>query len=160
YASAPFFTGFIEGYLTMDAIAALAFGIIVVNAFKERGVTTQRNLVTSTLKSGVITGIALILVYASLGWIRVYMAAPDSFELGGELLSAATQIMFGNFGALLLRIIVTLACFTTSVGLVVATGQFFNKVAQIPFRWVILIFSGGCCCIAKQAIDTHIVFCA
>lgn len=158
YASAPFFTGFIEGYLTMDAIAALAFGIIVVNAFKERGVTTQRNLVTSTLKSGVITGIALILVYASLGWIGVKMAAHDSFENGGEILSTATQIMFGNFGALLLGIIVTLACFTTSVGLVVATGQFFNKVAKIPYRWVILIVTGGSYLIANQGLDTIIAY--
>src|SRR5699024_7301861 len=33
YTSAPFFTGFVEGYLTMDAIAALALGLIVVTAF-------------------------------------------------------------------------------------------------------------------------------
>src|SRR5699024_1487249 len=52
YVSSPFFTGFVEGYLTMDAIAAFAFGIIVVNAFKERGISTQSNLIKSTLKSG------------------------------------------------------------------------------------------------------------
>src|SRR5699024_11002813 len=51
YKSAPFFSGFVEGYLTMDAIAALAFGIIVVQAFKENGVTTQRGLIKSTLKA-------------------------------------------------------------------------------------------------------------
>ena len=44
YATAPFFTGFLEGYLTMDTIAALAFGIIVITALKEKGVQSQQEL--------------------------------------------------------------------------------------------------------------------
>ena len=38
YASQPFFQGFLEGYNTMDAIAGLAFGIIVVNVIRSLGV--------------------------------------------------------------------------------------------------------------------------
>ncbi|PAV31439.1 branched-chain amino acid transport system II carrier protein [Virgibacillus profundi] len=156
YTSSPFFTGFVEGYLTMDAIAALAFGIIVVNAFKERGITTKQDLVKSTLKAGLITGIGLIAVYASIGWIGAKMAAHGTFTNGGEILSNAANLMFGSFGALLLGVIVSLACFTTSVGLVVAAGQFFNKITGISYNWIILIVTIASYIIANQGLNTII----
>ncbi|MFD1036959.1 branched-chain amino acid transport system II carrier protein [Virgibacillus byunsanensis] len=158
YESSPFFTGFVEGYLTMDAIAALAFGIIVVNAFKERGVTTQQQLVKSTLKAGIITGIGLITVYGSIGWIGAKMADQGTYTNGGEILSSAAHMIFGSFGTLLLGVIVALACFTTSVGLVVASGQFFNKVTRVPYRWIILCVTIGSYLIANQGLNTIINF--
>lgn len=158
YASSPFFSGFVEGYLTMDAIAALAFGIIVVNAFKERGIQTKEGLVKATLKAGSITGIALIAVYVSIGWIGAKMAGQGTFENGGEILSVAAEMIFGSFGALLLGAIVTLACFTTSVGLVVAAGQFFTRITRIPYIWVIIIVTLASYIIANQGLDTIISY--
>ena len=38
YASHPFFAGFLEGYNTMDALASLAFGIIVVQVIRDLGI--------------------------------------------------------------------------------------------------------------------------
>src|SRR5699024_12455160 len=106
YTSAPFFTGFVEGYLTMDAIAALALGLIIVTAFKERGVTSQRQMVLSTIKAGIVTGIGLAAVYAFLGWVGAKMAAHGSYEIGGGRLTSAATSLFGDFGRLLLYIIV------------------------------------------------------
>lgn len=62
FITAPFFAGFSEGYLTMDAIGALAFGIIVINALKDRGVTKRKDLAESTSKAGFIAGIALTII--------------------------------------------------------------------------------------------------
>jgi len=158
YTSAPFFTGFIEGYLTMDAIAALAFGIVVVNAFKERGVTTQKGLVKATGKAGAITAIGLIIVYSALGWIGSKMASHGEYTNGGEILSAAANNMFGSFGALLLGIIVALACFTTCVGLVVAAGQFFEKVTPFSYKSIALIITAGSFIISNQGLETIISY--
>lgn len=158
YASSPFFTGFVEGYLTMDAIAALAFGIIVVNAFKDRGISTQRGLIKSTLKAGIVTGSALIAVYASIGWIGAKMADQGTFTNGGEILSAAANYMFGNFGTLLLGVIVALACFTTCVGLVVASGQFFHRVTNVSYHWIIIIVTFTSYLIANQGLEMIISY--
>ena len=38
YAGKPFFTGFLAGYNTMDALASLAFGIVVVQVIRGLGV--------------------------------------------------------------------------------------------------------------------------
>lgn len=158
YASSPFFTGFVEGYLTMDAIAALAFGIIVVNAFKDRGVTTQRELVKSTLKAGIVTGTGLIIVYGSIGWIGAKMATVGTFSSGSDILSSAANMVFGSLGTLLLGIIVALACFTTCVGLVVACGQFFSKITSMSYSWIILFTTIVSYLIANQGLNTIISY--
>ncbi|TMN22062.1 branched-chain amino acid transport system II carrier protein [Lentibacillus cibarius] len=156
YAESPLFTGFVEGYLTMDAIAALAFGIIVVNAFKDRGITSREALIQSTLKAGLVAGIGLVSVYASIGWIGTRLGATGSFSNGGDILSSAANMMFGNFGAILLGIIVALACLTTSVGLVVACGQFFHRLTDFSYHWIVALVTIVSYLIANQGLNTII----
>ncbi len=153
YHTAPFFSGFVEGYLTMDAIAALAFGIIVVTAYKDSGVQDKKTLVTSTLKAGIISGAALTLVYGSLGWIGAKMAAQGSFDNGGQILSSATQLVYGNFGLLLLGLIVALACFTTSIGLTVACAQYFARTTRFSYKQIAAIVSIASFLIANLGLN-------
>ncbi|WP_027953338.1 branched-chain amino acid transport system II carrier protein [Halobacillus kuroshimensis] len=140
YASQPFFTGFVEGYLTMDAIASLAFGILVVSSFRERGVTEPRQVTLSTLKAGLVTAAGLTSVYVAIGWIGAKMAVEGTYDNGSAILSGAAQIMFGDTGTVLLGVIVGLACLTTCVGLTVACGQFFSKrVRKLSYHSVIVL---------------------
>ncbi|WP_217588113.1 branched-chain amino acid transport system II carrier protein [Lentibacillus saliphilus] len=156
YASAPFFKGFVEGYLTMDAIGALAFGIIVVSAYRNEGITKKSTLIKETLKSGLITGLGLVLVYVSIGWIGAKMGTFGTFSNGGDILSAAAEHIFGSFGALLLGVIVALACFTTSVGLVVAAGQFFSRITKLSYGKVAVLVTLVSFIIANQGLNTII----
>jgi len=128
YTASPFATGFLEGYLTMDTIAALAFGIIVVGAVQQKKALERRQIVRETVKAGVIAGVGLSFVYVTVGLLGAKMASGSQFENGGEILTAAAKLIFGVPGMLLLGLIVTLACFTTAVGLVAATSQFFHKL--------------------------------
>ncbi|MGI8313474.1 branched-chain amino acid transport system II carrier protein [Halobacillus mangrovi] len=140
YASQPFFAGFIEGYLTMDAIASLAFGIIVVTSFRDRGVTNPKELTIRTLKAGLVTAVGLASVYVAIGWIGAKMATEGNFANGSAILSGAAQLMYGQPGTLLLGVIVALACFTTCVGLTVACGQFFSKrISGLSYKVVITV---------------------
>src|SRR5699024_1717813 len=70
YAEAPFVTGFLEGYFTMDAVAALAFGIVVINGLKDKGAKTKQDLVKGSIGAAVLAGIGLTVVYVSLDWER------------------------------------------------------------------------------------------
>ncbi|QAS53222.1 branched-chain amino acid transport system II carrier protein [Halobacillus litoralis] len=140
YEAQPFFTGFVEGYLTMDAIASLAFGIIVVSSFRDRGVTDPKELTSRTLKAGLVTAAGLASVYIAIGWIGAKMATEGTYDNGSAILSGAAQIMYGDVGTVLLGLIVGLACFTTCVGLTVACGQFFSKrIPGLSYQAVILI---------------------
>lgn len=54
YIDAAFMTGFKEGYNTMDALASLAFGIVVINAIKSTGITDRKEIAKATWKSGIL----------------------------------------------------------------------------------------------------------
>lgn len=128
YEAAPFFTGFLEGYLTMDTIAALAFGIVVIGAIQQKKSLERKQIVRETMKAGIIAGAGLAFVYVTVGLLGAKMASVGTYDNGGTILTEAAKLMFGTPGMLLLGLIVTLACFTTAVGLVSATSQFLMKM--------------------------------
>lgn len=128
YQNHPFIKGFLEGYLTMDTIGALAFGIIVVSALKDRGVLATSSIRKYALRSGIVAGIGLAFVYSSIGWLGAKMSGLGEYSNGSDILSAGAQLLFGTGGSWLLGVIVILACYTTAVGLTVATAQYFKKI--------------------------------
>ncbi|KEF37865.1 branched-chain amino acid uptake carrier [Schinkia azotoformans MEV2011] len=140
YKSDAFFTGFLEGYNTMDALAALAFGIVILSAIKKRGVKDSKQLRNYTLKASLIAGILLSIIYVSLGVIGARMAGTATFENGTEILSAAATLLLGQNGTMLLGLIFTLACFTTVVGLTTACGHYFSElIPKANYKTVVLV---------------------
>ncbi|MFD1032755.1 branched-chain amino acid transport system II carrier protein [Metaplanococcus flavidus] len=143
YLDSPFLTGFLEGYNTMDALASLVFGIIVIAAVRKLGVTSAKGVLSATLKSSVIAAALLATVYTGIA----YLGATSTntlglLDTGGPVLSGASSHYFGTFGMLLLAVIITLACLTTAVGLIVANAGFFNKLTPIiNYKIYVVIFS-------------------
>lgn len=66
YRTAPFSNGFVNGYLTMDTLGAMVFGIVIVNAARSRGVTEARLLTRYTVWAGLMAGVGLTLLYLAL----------------------------------------------------------------------------------------------
>jgi LIVCS family branched-chain amino acid:cation transporter len=140
YSSFPFFRGFVDGYLMMDAIASIAFGTFVIAMFKERGITDQTQLFKGTVYSASIAAICLALVYFGIGYIGVITAPTTIFENGGGLLTYAANVAYGTFGVILLGGIVTLACLTTCIGLISACGQYFNSIfPKFSYQTIVIL---------------------
>jgi len=154
YQTASLFKGFIDGYSTMDALAALAFGIVILTTIKQKGVTDKKQVTAYTVKAGLIAGAALALVYAGIGFIGARMASYGTFDNGTALLSSASTLLLGTSGKVLLGFIFTLACFTTCVGLTIACGQYFSKVApKVSYRTVVTLVTIGSFLIANLGLD-------
>jgi LIVCS family branched-chain amino acid:cation transporter len=129
YATAPFMTGFLEGYNTMDALASLVFGILVIQAILSMGVKTRQGIVTSTIKSGMIAIFFLGVIYAGIAYLgATSTGAFGMLETGGPVLSRAASYYFGTFGTLMLSILIILACLTTAIGLATACGKYFHSL--------------------------------
>lgn len=140
YHTATLFKGIIDGYSTMDALAALAFGIVILTTVKQKGVTDKKQLTAYTIKAGFVAGTALALVYLGIGFLGAKMASYGSFDNGTALLSKASTMLLGNGGKVLLGAIFTLACFTTCVGLTISCGQYFSKIApKLSYRFVVTL---------------------
>lgn len=147
YASAPLVKGFLSGYETMDAIAALNFGFVVAVSIKRFGVKDKKAVTRYTVKSGLIAGSLLTIVY---GMICLIGMRTSGLLVGAEngvvILTANVREAFGEFGLVLLAGIFTLACLTTCVGLITSGGEYFHTLfkEKLSYRaWVYIwtIFS-------------------
>jgi branched-chain amino acid:cation transporter, LIVCS family len=160
YADGPFFKGFVEGYLTMDAIASLVFGGMVIASIKGLGVTSKKSLTKLCIQAALVAAAGLALVYLSLAYIG--STSPDAIgiqENGGSLLSAAANHLFGSFGAVVLGLAILFACLTTAIGLISSCSQYFNKLMpKISYKSFVLIFSLFSAVIANVGLTQLISF--
>ena len=129
YVQEAFFTGVLEGYNTMDALAGLAFGIVVVEAIRGLGVEETGEVAKSTVKAGVFSSLLMALIYVlvTVTGAQSRGVFPAS-ENGGEALARIAEHYFGTAGALILAVTVTVACLKTAVGLITSCGRTFVKL--------------------------------
>ncbi|AWE06894.1 branched-chain amino acid transport system II carrier protein [Lysinibacillus sp. 2017] len=141
YINEAFMTGFKEGYNTMDALASLAFGIIVINAIKRTGVTDKKEIAKATLKSGVFAMALMMLIYGLIAYMGASsVTAIGTFDNGGQIFAAVADHYFGSYGAILLAIIIVLACLKTSIGLITACSEFFHEVfPKVSYKAFVVI---------------------
>lgn len=126
YADTAFFNGFLEGYNTMDALAGLAFGIVVVNVIASLGVKDGDDIAAGTFSSGAITCVMMAVIY--LGACIIGVQSRGGFETsanGGIALAQICSHYFGKPGQIFLTATVTLACLKTSIGLITSISQTF-----------------------------------
>ena len=142
YANSPLLKGFIDGYMTMDAIAALNFGIVIAIALKGMGVTEEKKLVSTTIKAGTIAGMLLVVVYGMLAYLgAVSRTQFGATENGAQSLTNMVFHLFGQNGLILLGLIFSLACLTTSVGLLTSCSQYFERLMpKVSYNvWVTIL---------------------
>lgn len=144
YQGNAFFRSFIEGYLTMDVIAALVFGIVVINALKAEGVTESRAVMKAMIVAGVIAAVGLALVYIALSYVGA--TSPEAIGLqenGGAILALVSTALFGSSGTAILAATIILACLTTAIGLVSACAQYFELAfPRYTYKTYVFLFAG------------------
>jgi LIVCS family branched-chain amino acid:cation transporter len=142
YAQFPLFKGFLVGYNTMDAIAALNFGIVISIALKGMGITEEKKLVSNTIISGAIAGLFLTIIYGMLAYLgAASMTKLGATENGAQTLTNVVFYLFGQKGSVLLGLIFSLACLTTSVGLLTSCSQYFAKLMpKVSYKvWITIL---------------------
>ncbi|WP_042533382.1 branched-chain amino acid transport system II carrier protein [Corynebacterium singulare] len=155
YATSPFVTGLFEGYNTMDAIAGLAFSIVIVNSLRSKGFSKNTELLRGTVVSAVIAGILLATIYLGLAWIGQTMPNGSSYDSGAALLADASNLTLGTTGQAVFSAIVILACMTTAVGLISATSEFFAMlVPKTSYHFWACLFTALSIAFAFQGLET------
>lgn len=129
FAQSAFVGGFLEGYNTMDALAGLAFGIVVVQVIRGLGVTEPGAVAVNTVAAGCLGCGLMGVIYLAVAVVGaesrgLYPAASN----GGEALLTIARHYFGAFGAVILAVTVTFACVKTAVGLITSYSQTFCEL--------------------------------
>lgn len=160
YVQEAFMTGFKEGYNTMDALASLAFGIIVIHAIKRTGITDKKEIAKATWKSGIFAMGLMMLIYGLITFMGASsVKTVGVFDNGGQIFAAVAEHYFGAYGAILLAIIIILACLKTSIGLITACSEFFHEVfPKISYKSFVLALCMISFAIANFGLTNIITF--
>lgn len=161
YAGNSFFQGFLEGYNTMDALAGLAFGIIVIRSIRGLGVTKPENVAADTVKSGILSTALMAIIYFALAILgalsRGYLPVAAN---GGVALSQITEYYFGTFGTILLAVVMAVACLKTALGLIVACADTFYELfpGKLKLKTWTRIFTILAFLVANAGLNTIIAY--
>ena len=129
YQSGALISGFIEGYGTMDAIAGLAFGIVVIDIIRSMGVSDDSDVAKDVLSSGLLTSIPMIVIYVATILIGTQSRGLfETSENGGIALAQISGHYLGWAGSLVLAATITCACLKTAIGLVTSCSDAFSRM--------------------------------
>lgn len=156
YAANPMVKGFLEGYQTMDTIAALNFGLVIAVTIRNLGVENKKSVMRYTVTAGLAAGTILSLVYLMLAYMGMKSSAVYPIqENGAWTLRCIVSQLFGGSGAVLLAAIFTLACLTTCVGLITSISQFFSGLTKkLSYRQWVFVIAGFSFLICNQGLNT------
>lgn len=129
YSRNPLVSGFLDGYLTMDTIAALNFGIIISLNIRAMGLCDENSIIKETIKAGLIAGGILLMVYSALAHVgAVTGGAFGTAENGAKTLNQIVNFLYGRAGMVLLGLIFFIACLNTCVGLISCCSRYFSTI--------------------------------
>jgi len=155
YRSAPLIKGLLEGYNTMDTLASLVFGMLIIDLIRKQGITDSKAQTKYLVRAGFIAAMGLALVYISLFYLGANAgAAAINVDNGGMILTQYVNNEFGSLGLVLLATVVTLACLTTVIGLVTASAEYFSElIPRLPYRAFVILFSVICAIVANVGLS-------
>lgn len=159
FKSAPFSQGIVQGYLTLDTLASLAFGIVIVEMIRSRGVTDTPLTVKYATISGTMAGCGLTFIYVCLFKLGngAYPLAPEATN-GAEILSAYVHFAFGEGGDIFLAVLIIVACMVTAIGLTCACSSYFSRITKIPYKVYVLLIAIFSTLVANMGLTQLIQF--
>lgn len=140
YVMHPFAEGLLQGYMTMDCIAALGFGAVIGLSVRQLGIKDPVMVAKYSAYAGVIAGVGLALVYLMLMYLGATShSVATGATNGAEILADYVAALFGLPGKLALTAVITLACFTTAIGVGSACANYFSTLLKVPYALVLTV---------------------
>ncbi|WP_218657009.1 branched-chain amino acid transport system II carrier protein [Enterococcus hirae] len=158
YQEHAFFTGFTQGYNTLDALAALAFGILIVTTIRNMGVTKPSEIAKDTIKSGAISIVLMGIIYTLLAYVGTMSLGGFALSSnGGIALAQIADHYLGTYGSILLALIVILACLKTGIGLITAFAETFTDLFPKRNYIVFVTLASALACLVATVGLTNII---
>lgn len=159
YIDSPVSEGFVNGYLTMDTLGALVFGIVIIQAIRSRGVSNPKLITRYAVIASIISGIGLTVVYLSLFKLGLgsHEVATNASN-GAVILHAYVQHAFGDSGSIFLSAMIFIACMVTAIGLTCACAEYFSSITKIGYKVWVFILIGFSFIISNLGLTKLIAF--
>lgn len=140
YKHGLFINGLTQGYQTMDALGIGGVTALIITSFISKGYTDKNENISMALKSALIAGCGLVIVYGGLAYLGATVSTIyDASISQTALLVNITNSLLGKNGIVLLGIIVAFACLTTAIGLTSVTAKYFEDVTNKKLKYSHLV---------------------
>lgn len=159
YAHSPGAVGALDGYNTMDALASLAFAVVLLEAVRGLGVTQPRRVAAELTRAGIIAAVGMGAIYSCLAVLGANAhGLVEREENGAVALAAIADYAFGPPGHILAALTMLAACVKTAIGLVAACVETFSDLApgRLSARAWAIAFTAVSLVLANVGLDAII----
>lgn len=158
YVHAPAANGFVYGYQTMDALAALIFGIILTVNIQSRGISEKADILSVTKKAGVIAALLFIIVYGALTALGAYSGTTQAAN-GAQVLTDVAGRLFGSIGQAIVAAIFFIACLNTCISLICCCAEYFHRLMpRVSYSVWASVFAAVSALLANAGLSTILKF--
>lgn len=139
------------GYQTMDVLAAMVFGGIILKSAHSKGHQDRKSKFRVVAGAGAVAGAALFVVYMGL----TYLGVTTSGEFGRWvnrtfLVTYIVRSLMGQAGTVVFALVVALACVTTAVALVSSSADYFSELSGGRLSYPVLV---GAMCVFSAVVS-------
>lgn len=148
--------GFAEGYQTMDVLASVIYAGIIISAVKAKGYITPESKTKVTFLSGAVATSCLLFIYGGLVYLGATSGYASTTDLKRtELLLYISNHVLGAQGTVALSLCIALACLTTAIALVCATGTFFSQLTRgkLSYKTIVIATCVFSATLAVNGVD-------
>ncbi len=155
----PVINGLLEGYQTFDAIGAVVVGGVIIISLQLKGKDNPIENRKLIISSGIVAGIGLLIIYSGMIYNGALFSTIFDTDISRtKLLSEMSLKTLGNIGTIFLSILVSLACFTTAVGIVTGTSDFIKGICNDSQKAYVVTAVIGCILgIVMGQFDVHYI---
>jgi len=155
----PIVDGLLEGYQTFDAIGAIVVGGVLIISLNLKGFSGFKEKKELITKAGIIAGLGLLSIYGGLILVgALYNGQFENDITRTGLLSGLSLKTLGSIGTSFLSVLVALACFTTAVGIVTGTADYFKGLFKdSKLAYLITAIVGCALGILVGQFDVHYI---
>lgn len=132
--------GIKSGYQTMDVLAAMAFGIIILSSADKKGYTDSKSAAKMIGIAAALSGVLLLIVYFGLAYLGATASSVFPTDISrANLVIGIVELLLGKAGLIIFAIVIALACITTAVALVSSAASFFAKLANDKISYSVFV---------------------
>lgn len=123
--------GLLEGYQTFDAMGAVVVGAVIIislNFKKDLEFGVKKSIIT---RAGILAGAGLCLIYCGLIYSGALLSGIFEADLDRSgILNQMIVYALGSRGHVFLALLIALACFSTTVGIITGASDFVKGITS------------------------------
>lgn len=150
--------GIQAGYQTMDVLATVLFGVLILNSAEAKGYTEPKAKFRVSVQASLVAGVILFIIYGGLAYLGATVSTMYDLSIPrSALVFSIVSGLLGHKGTILFAVVVALACLTSAVGLVSSCAKYFSdlsggKLSYSALATAICVFSGVACNIGLEQL--------